>query len=421
MGDRRTLGVGIVGTGFIAGFHLAAFASVRDADVVAVYGPHLDKANALASRAQAEGLGEAKAYDDLRAMVRDPAVEAIWVLAPNYSRVDVIETIVDEVASGRARLRGIAIEKPLASTLAEAMRVRELVESVGVLHAYLENQVYAPALTRTHSIVWQRGVPGAGTPYLARCAEEHAGPHSAWFWDGKKQGGGVLNDMMCHSVEAGRFLLTPPGVSPSEWLKPVSVQATIASLKWGRPAYAAQLKDRFAGAVDYTRHPSEDYARATYEFVNGEGEPCILEATTSWSFVGAGMRLSWELLGPEYSLSADTLDTEGKVFLSRELSQLAGEDMLEKQQAEQGLLPVISDESLAYGYTAENQVVCRDFLAGRQPKESLHEGVEVVEMLMAAYKAAEEGRTLFWPLDLGDFTPAVARGEWNPRSKGGAR
>ncbi len=421
MGDRRTLGVGLVGTGFIAGFHLTAFAGVRDADVVAVYGPHLDKATALAERARAEGLGGTRAYDDLRALVRDPAVEAVWVLAPNYARLGVVETIVDEVASGRATLRGIAIEKPLASTLDEAIRVRELVESVGLPHAYLENQVYAPAITRTHSVIWQRGVPGSGSPYLARCAEEHSGPHSAWFWDGRKQGGGVLNDMMCHSVEAGRFLLTPPGVRPSDWLKPVSVQATIASLKWGRASYAAQLSERFDGAVDYTRHPAEDYARATYEFVNGDGEPCIVEATTSWSFVGAGMRLSWELLGPEYSLSADTLSTEGRVFLSRELSQAAGEEMLEKQQAEQGLLPVISDESLTYGYTTENQVICRDFLAGRQPTESLREGVEVVELLMAAYQAAETGRTLTWPLDLTGFTPAVARGEWNPRAEGGGR
>lgn len=419
MGKRTTLGVGLVGTGFIAGFHLTAFASVRDADIVSVYGPHLDKAETLAARARAEGLGEAKAYDDLRAMVQDPDVEAIWVLAPNYARLDVVETIVDEIASGRATLRGIAIEKPLAATLWEANRIRDLVESVHLPHAYLENQVYAPAITRTHGVVWQRGVPGSGSPYLARCAEEHAGPHAAWFWDGKKQGGGVLNDMMCHSVEAGRFLLTPPGKRPSEWLKPVSVQATIASLKWGRPTYATELRKRFGEAVDYTTRPSEDYARATFEFVNGDGEPCIIEATTSWSFVGAGMRLSWELLGPEYSLSANTLDTEGRVFLSRELSQVAGEEMLEKQQAEQGLLPVISDESLAYGYTTENQVICREFLAGRQPQESLDEGVEVVELLMAAYKAAEEGRTLQWPLDLTGFTPAVATGDWNPRAEGG--
>ena len=51
----------------------------------------------------------------------------------------------------------------------------------------------------------------SGRPYLARAAEEHSGPHMPWFWQGDLQGGGVLNDMMCHSLEVGRHLLTEPG------------------------------------------------------------------------------------------------------------------------------------------------------------------------------------------------------------------
>ena len=76
----------------------------------------------------------------------------------------------------------------------------------------------------------------------------------------------MLNDMMCHSVESGRFLLSPPGVRHSEWLKPVAVTATIASLKWGRPKYAKQLQETYEGVVDYTKTPSEDYAHAVFEF-----------------------------------------------------------------------------------------------------------------------------------------------------------
>jgi hypothetical protein len=52
-------------------------------------------------------------------------------------------------------------------------------------------------------------------------------------------------------------------------------------------------------AVDYRERPAEDYARATVHYVDEAGLPLIVEATTSWSFVGAGLRLSTELLGPE--------------------------------------------------------------------------------------------------------------------------
>lgn len=418
MASRNTLGVGIIGAGFIGNFHVTSWTGVRDADIVAVSSLKLDEARTLADRAESLGVGtDVTAYDDVAALVRDPRVDAVWVLTPNFTRIEVIETIVDEVRSGRAQLTGIAIEKPLGRTVEEAQRVLDLVKSANLLHGYLENQVFSPALTRSHELIWKRGASAAGTPYLARAAEEHSGPHSTWFWNGATEGGGVLNDMMCHSVEAGRYLLTPPGTDPATWLTPVSVTATIGSLKWGRKHYADQLKDTYPGVVDYTQTPSEDYAHAVFEFVNGDGEPVVVEGTTSWSFVGAGLRLNFELLGPEYSMQADTLSTEAKIFLSRALEQSEGEDMVEKQNAEQGLMPIVGDEAVSYGYTAENATFSSAFLRGEQPAESLDNGLDVVKLLMAAYKSAETGQVVRFPVeDLDTFVPAVAQGTWNPRA-----
>lgn len=413
--QRKVLGVGLIGAGFIGQFHVRSWTRVRDADIVAIGSRTLASAQALAEEAETLGVGTGvTAYDDVAALVRDERVEAVWVLTPNDTRVEVVRAICDEVRAGRSSLRAIAIEKPLARTLGEAKQVLAMIEEAGLLHGYLENQLYAPSITRAHDLLWKRGAAAAGNPYLARCAEEHSGPHKAWFWDGVKQGGGVLNDMMCHSVEAGRYLLTPPGVDPSTWLTPVSVSASIQSLKWSRPRYADELLSTYPGAPDYRSRPSEDYARANFEFVNGDGETVIAEGTTSWSFVGAGLRLSFELLGPEYSMSADTLDTEAKVFFSRALTQSEGEDLVEKQNAEQGLMPLVSDEALAYGYTDENTHLATCFLRGEQPVETLANGVAVVELLMAAYLSAQTGRTVTFPVDLDDFVPDVAQGTWKP-------
>ena len=117
----------------------------------------------------------------------------------------------------------------------------ELVEEAGVLHGYLENQLFAPSLERGKQIVWARGAASPGGPYLARAAEEHGGPHMPWFWQGDLQGGGVLNDMMCHSLEVGRYLLTKPG-APRDSIRPIKVSAQIASLKWSRPEYVQLLR-----------------------------------------------------------------------------------------------------------------------------------------------------------------------------------
>jgi predicted dehydrogenase len=185
-----TLGVGIVGSGFIGNFHVQSWVGVRGADIVAIQSRNQQTATALADTCRSLGVGDPTTTDDLRALVRDPKVDAIWMTAPNHVRVEMIETICEEVAAGRAELVGMANEKPLARTLPEARRVVDALEGAGILGGYLENQVFAPGLTRSKDIVYARGASIAGAPYLARSAEEHSGPHRGWFWDGRHQGGG---------------------------------------------------------------------------------------------------------------------------------------------------------------------------------------------------------------------------------------
>jgi predicted dehydrogenase len=410
---NERLGIGFVGAGFMNRFHVQSLAGVRDADVTGVFSPTRAHAEELAALARRVGVGAPAVHGSIAELVADPAVNALWISTTNDVRVAVVEEIVDALLRGRGSLAGLACEKPLARYLREARRMLEMVESIPVLHGYLENQVFAPSIVRGKEIIWRRAVPIAGRPYLARAAEEHGGPHTAWFWDGARQGGGVLNDMLCHSFEVARCLLTAPGEG-RDALVVDEVDARIASLKWTRPAYARELGARYGSAVDYERAPAEDFARASIALHARDGERMMIEATTSWSFVGPALRLRAELLGPEYSMQVDSLSTDLSVFLSRRVQGNAGEDLVEKQNAEQGLMPVIADEPAAYGYTAENRHMVRAFLERREPDETWRDGVAVVEVLMACYKAAEEGRTVRFPADLGDFVPQVARGAWQP-------
>ena len=408
-----SLGIGIIGSGFNARFHIQAFTRVRDADIRGVWSPNARHARDTAEMASQAEVGDAKAYRSIAEMVADPAIDAIWLCGPNHARIENIEEIVRAMKDG-AKLRGVACEKPLARNVAEARKVARLAASVGLNTGYLENQLFAPDITRGKDLIWTRGAALTGRPYLARAAEEHSGPHMPWFWQGKLQGGGVLNDMMCHSVEVVRHLLTEPG-EPRSSITPVRITAQIASLKWTRPAYVKRLKAVMGKEVRYDREPAEDFARATIEYATGNGERLIGEVTTSWSFVGAGLRLSAELLGPEYSMSWNTLDSGLKLFFSREVKGKAGEDLVEKQNAETGLMPVVAEEAAAYGYEAENRHFVRAFLRGERPMLTFDDGVEVMQILMAAYMSAEKGRTLtFPPRGVETFVPAVARGDWKP-------
>ena len=409
-----SLRIGFIGAGFNTGFHIQSLVEVRDCEVAGVASRTLASAESAAALARELDLGEAKAFASVEELAANPGIDALWINAPNDSRVVVMEAIAEGNARRAKPLSGIACEKPLARNCAEAARVAEIAAEMGAPTGYLENQVFSPAVERGKEVIWGRAVPLTGRPYLARAAEEHSGPHAPWFWQGRRQGGGVLNDMMCHSVETARYLLTAPG-APRSSLTPVSVSAQIASLKWSRPEYVERLKADYGDEVDYSKAPSEDFASATITYADEDGRTAISEVTTSWSFVGAGLRLSFELLGPEYSMRANSLDTGLEVFLSRRVAGDTGEDLVEKQNAEQGVMPVVPDEASAYGYAAENRHMVRAFLAGEAPRLTFDDGVEVVRLLMAAYRSAETQAAVD-PRDdcLADFIPAVAQGTWKP-------
>ena len=404
--ELSILRVGLIGSGFIAAFHLQSMVGVRNVSIGGVYSRSVERRTRIAEKARSLGLGQAHAFDSIEAMAMSGEVDALWLLTPNDTRLDIMREIHRLTKAG-APLRAVACEKPLARTFAEAREMLALVEDAGLLHGYLENQLFSTAVMRGKDIIWRRAVPQGGRPYLARAAEEHSGPHEPWFWQGERQGGGVLSDMMCHSVEVARFMLTAPGAT-RDTLRLVSASATTANLKWTRPRYAADLRTRMG--IDFAKRPVEDFARGILAMEDADGHQLMIEATTSWAYVGAGLRIQLELLGPEYSMEFSSLSTGLKVFLSRAVTGSEGEDLVEKQNAEQGLMPVVEDEAGIYGYTDENRHMVEAFRHGLSAAESFHDGVGVMEMLMGLYRSAELGQTVHFPdPELEHYVPLVAR------------
>jgi len=410
----KELRVGFIGSGFVARFHALGWTGVRNAEIAAIYNVREGSARRLAALVESLGVGRPRVYTELREMLSDGSVDAVWILNPNFARLEAVRTITEEAVQGRNDLIGVCCEKPLARTADEAEEMVELIEEAGLLHGYLENQVFAPAVAGGKEAIWRYGARYTGRPYLARAAEEHGGPHSPWFWNPRLSGGGVLLDMTCHSLEANRHLLSDPE-KPKEALKPVVVQSMVASLKWTREPYLSRLREGFG--VDYSESPAEDYALTLVVYEEEDGSLILSEARTSWSFVGPGLRLTFEVQGPEYSILIDSLQQELSVFFSRGVKIPPTEEFVEKQSAEQGLMPMIPDEAVAYGYQAENRHMVGSFLEGEMPAENWRDGLLVTQIMMAAYLSAEEGRKIgFDPKALRGYKPKVAMGEWKPKS-----
>ena len=394
---RQTLKLGVVGAGFVARFHARALRQVRGAEIVGVTSRSRARAEEYAALVRENGLGEAVTYKDIAEMA--PHVDVIALFAPNFVRVEHVEQIVDAVKRG-AELKGVICEKPLARNVQEARRMITLVEEVGLKTAYFENQIFMkPVRSQLAQLEPVQRVMGSMT--LVRSAEEHGGPHAAWFWDPTKQGGGVLSDMGCHSIAVGWYALTPLG-KPLTFLQPISVSADCALLKWGLPQWRERLLNKFG--VDYTRTPAEDFATGMITYRNPEtGQIVKAQFTDSWMFEKQGLRLFIDGMGPGYAFEINSLNSPLQVFIGDVAAEAVAdaEMALEKATASRGLLAVQYNEADLYGYTDEHEDTIQSFLMDQDGFLPWSYGLEITKLVMAAYMAAERQKTI----DLTD--PAV--------------
>jgi len=388
MAQNDSLKIGYIGSGFVAHFHARAVMQVRGVEIAGVYSPK--NAVRLAKFVQENNLGAGVVYPSIAEMANHVDVLAIY--APNYVRVEHMEEIVAAVKAGAA-LKGLICEKPLARNLAEARRVVQLAEESELKTAFFENQIFMkPLQTQRKQLAPQQETMGPLT--LVRSAEEHGGPHEAWFWDPTRQGGGVLSDMGCHSIAAGWYALTPLG-KPITFLEPVSVFADCALLKWGQPKWRAKLLQE--RGVDYAKTPAEDFATGMVTYRNPEtGQLIKAQFTNSWMFEKQGLRLLMDGMGPGYAFEVNTLSSPLNIFIGDAAAEAVAdaETALEKATASRGLLAVQVNEPDLYGYTDELIDAVQAFQSGRDGFLPLSYGLEITRLVMAAYLSAERKQAI---------------------------
>ncbi len=108
---QRTIGVAMLGAGFIAEYHLAGLAAAGGADVRVVVGRTPARAHALAQR-----FGVAESSADVAAALRRDDVQAVIIATPD----DTHESLArDAAAAGKA----ILLQKPMADSVAAAERI----------------------------------------------------------------------------------------------------------------------------------------------------------------------------------------------------------------------------------------------------------------------------------------------------------
>jgi predicted dehydrogenase len=324
-----------------------------------------------------------------------------------------MEELAAAVRAG-ASLKGVICEKPLGRNVKESRRMVELAQSAGLKTAYFENQLFMKPLQsqRIQLAPQQRSM---GPLALVRSSEEHGGPHKAWFWDPIRQGGGALNDMGCHSIASAWYALTPLG-NPPTFLRPISVNAETALLKWGRPEWRDILLNEHG--IDYKKTPAEDFATGMITFRNPEtGQISKAQFTNSWMFEKQGLRLYMDGMGPGYAFEINSLVSSVNIYISDDAAEVAAdaELALEKSTASRGLLAIQYNEADLYGYTDENENAARAFRLGRDAMLPWTYGLEITRLVMAAYMSAEKHKTIDltdWStqMELENYIPLIQQG-----------
>ncbi len=347
-----TVGVALVGSGFIGDTHLQSLAQAQGARVVAIAGRTAEGAAELAAKH-----GVPESFGDYRAVLERDDVDVVLVAAPNDTHCPVV---VAAAAAGKH----VICEKPLARTLDEADAMIAATEAAGVLLMYGEQLGFAPKYRRAAELVAEGAF---GDVFQVRHGEQHFGPHSDWFWQGARAGGGVMMDMGCHSAELIRILYGKPPVE--------SVSATLRT---------------FAHA---DRTDLDDHALATITL--GGGRLGLLEA--SWARHG-GMNDTLEIVGDGGVAWVDLLRGSSIVAYSEEGYGYA----VEKASSTKGWSYAMFEESWNYGMPQEVQhfVDCVRGLA--EPRETGDDGRVILEIVYAAYLSAGLGRTVNFPLQLTD-------------------
>jgi len=344
--------VGIIGSQFEADIHACAFKiAPQEAEVVAVASPTPGNAAALARKYDIP-----RVFTDYRKMLQEPDIEMITIAAPNYLHAEMA------IACAEAG-KHIVCEKPLAMTVGEGEQMLAGARQHGVLLMYAEELFFTPKYVKAKEMA---DAGAFGKVHMVKQSEKHFGPHSPWFWDVRRSGGGAFMDLGCHGIAFCYWFLGRPSIK--------SVYCQMGTFVHG---------DKTQG---------EDECLCILNFANGS----VGLVENSWARRG-GMDDRIEVYG-------DAGVTYGNLHMGNALptySETGYGYAVEKAPTTKGWSYPVFDELWNYGIPQEMLHFSRCVKGKETPLATGEDGLVVLEALYAGYASAAAGRRVDLPFNPG--------------------
>ncbi|SDS80725.1 Gfo/Idh/MocA family protein [Actinoplanes derwentensis] len=256
---KPTLGVGVVGFGWMGQVHARAFSRLLqhypDAPLRPRFVAVADTATDDRSQRAAAAFGFEHQLTDWRDLIARDDVDVVCVTGPNFIHRDVA------VAAAQAG-KHLWVEKPAGRTSAETGEIVAAVQAAGVQAAAGFNYRNAPAVEYARHLVRSGRLGRIEHTAVRFCSDYSAHPDGAltWRFQNEFAGSGVLGDLVSHAVDLVRFVV-------GDLTELVVDRATFIT---ERPA-ALGAASHFSRGADGPRLPveNEDYVAALLRLADG--------------------------------------------------------------------------------------------------------------------------------------------------------
>lgn len=361
------IGIGIVGGGYMGKAHSVAMASVG-----AIFNtklrPQLEMICAT-SDASAEkyrqAYGFARATSDWRALVNDPAVEAIVIASPQSTHKDIAEAAF---ALGKP----VLCEKPMGASLDEARAMTEMAEKSGVTNMVAYNYIRTPASQYARKLIAD-GEIGDVTWFRGEHTEDFLADASLpSTWRTKGEANGNMGDLAPHIINAALALMGP-------------VDGLIADME---TVYPKRVNAETGLEEDVT---NDDHAQMMVRFKSG----VMGHIYSSRVSTGRKMGYAYEITGTKGAIRFDQED-QNAIWLYK-MDDDEGQKGFRKiltGPEHPDYLPFCQGPGHGTGYQDQIIIEAHDFLRAIETKEPIwptfRDGLEVARVVKAAFASASE-------------------------------
>lgn len=190
------LGVGLIGSGYMGKCHALAWTSVATvfSDVGRPQLVALADATPELAREQAEAFGFCRGTGDWRDLISDPAVDVVSIAAPNQFHADMA---VAALEAGKH----VWCEKPMATSLEDAVRMRDAARRSGKTAILGYNYIQNPMIRHARKLIAEGRIGDVNHIRLEMDEDYMADPAEPFYWKSEKRSGyGALDDFAVHPL-----------------------------------------------------------------------------------------------------------------------------------------------------------------------------------------------------------------------------